>query len=152
MKTEKIIAAGILMICSETGHILLTRRGPDCDNPNVWCAFGGTFEPKDGSPKVTAVREFWEETGCQRSEYALSNSPLYCNSNKFLDFYTYVGIAKNEFAPVQTEQENATYKWFEFSELPEDLHPGFIELVQNKTRTIKKIINDARRGILQTSK
>ena len=88
---KKKIGAGIFAIDKNSGKILLCQRGLDTSFSEMWAVFGGTFEEKDGTPKQTAKREFFEETGCV-VDYKISREPFFLNSNRFIDFYTYLGI------------------------------------------------------------
>lgn len=65
MKTEKVIAAGVLPICKATGRILLVRRGFNQSGSGKWACFGGKFEQDDKDLSETALREFVEESGIE---------------------------------------------------------------------------------------
>jgi 8-oxo-dGTP pyrophosphatase MutT (NUDIX family) len=135
---NKIIGAGILAIDKNTGKILLCRRGLDGGHPNTWATFGGTFEESDGTPKQTAKREFWEETSINDT-YDISIEPFYLNTNKFLDFYTYLGIFKSQ-PEVIINEESLGYGWFDLENIPYNLIPGFNELLDKKGEELKEII------------
>lgn len=99
MKSEKIIAAGILPICIKTGRILLIRRGLNQPQPGTWATFGGKYEEEeDNTPKDIAMREFTEESG-YHGKFKISNKPLDVFDSNHLKFYTFVGLFEEEFMP-----------------------------------------------------
>lgn len=139
MMTKKIIGGGIVAIDRDSGKLLLARRGMDCNEPNTWVPFGGTFEEKDVTPKTTAKREFWEECGVN-VPYKVSKMPFYIDENKFIDFYSYLGIFDEQFK-VTINDESLGYGWFDLDNLPDNLHPGFEKLINEKYDELKSIIN-----------
>ena len=134
----KLIGAGILAIDKQTGRILMCRRGMKTDSPNCWSFFGGTFELKDGIPRNTTIREFKEESGCA-VEYLLSKKPFYVNNDNHLRFYTYIGLFHNKF-PIKLNSENLDFEWFSIDHLPDNLHPGVKEMIDDKKNDIKSFI------------
>lgn len=132
------MGAGIIAVDKKTGRILLGRRGLAGNEPNTWTPFGGTFDDKDNVPKTTAIREFREETGC-KCGFQISKKPIYVFDTNHLRFYTYLGVFENQF-PVKINSENVDYDWFEIDRLPENLHPGFKELLDKNLKKIKFFI------------
>ena len=141
MKTEKIIASGVLPICTKTGRILLIRRGFNQPQPGTWASFGGKFEMgEDRDVKDNAIREFSEESGYS-SKFKISNKPLYVNDDNLLSFYTFVGLFDEEFTPnLELEEEAVDFGWFYLGEFPEELHPGVKEMFEKCKNTIENII------------
>lgn len=141
MKSEKVIAAGVLPICTKTGRILLVRRGFDQPQPGTWATFGGKYEKgEDTSPMDNARREFAEESGYY-GKFKISNKPLDVLDSNHLKFYTYVGLFDEEFTPnLAKEDEAIDYGWFYLEEVPEDLHPGVFEMLEKKKKTLTNII------------
>lgn len=137
----KKIGAGIIAIDKKTGDVLLGRRSSHSSSPETWCPFGGTHEPlKDSSMKITAKREFIEETGLhQEIEYKISKTPFYTQDSPTLTFYTYIGIFDSKF-PVIIDDEHIDYGWFQLDNLPDTLHPGFEDLLLNKKTELEEII------------
>jgi 8-oxo-dGTP pyrophosphatase MutT (NUDIX family) len=137
----KKIGAGILMIDAETGDLLLGRRGfNNTHTANMWAPFGGTWETKDGHPKVTAQREFEEESGIN-VPYTISSSPFYINDDNHLTFYTYLGTVKKKFH-VAISGESLGYGWFPLDKLPHNLLPGFAEMISDNKEKLEKITLD----------
>lgn len=141
MKTEKVIAAGVLPICPKTGRILLIRRGMHQTNPGLWACLGGKFDDSvDKNPKDTGKREFIEESRFS-GKYKISKTPLYVNHNNHMNFYTYLGLFSDEFTPdIEKEKEAMDFGWFYINELPNDLVPGFAETIEKKLKTLQRII------------
>jgi len=137
---QKAIAAGILPICPKTKRVLLCRRGPNGDNPNSWASFGGGFEEgADENPKDAARREFLEESG-YAGEYKLSNTPVYVRDDNHLIYYNYLGVVDEEFIPNLQKDELADYGWFHLKEMPENLHPGFKKMIDEKSDMIWEVL------------
>ena len=141
MDVGKKIAAGVLPICSSTGRILLIQRGMHQSKPGTWACFGGKFEHDvDKSPKETAKREFVEESK-YIGKYNISRLPLYVNRDNHSEFYTYIGIFRDEFIPdIEAAGEAMKYGWFDLENLPDNLLPGFKEAITKKENTVKNII------------
>jgi len=149
METKKI-GAGILAIDKQTGDLLLGRRSMQSDNPGTWSPFGGTFEVKDISTKQTAKREFSEETG-SNINYQISSSPFVVQDTPKVTFYTYIGLFDNKFQP-SIDREHLSFGWFPIDSLPQNLHPGFADLISQKKTELENIIiktkeeNEAQKG------
>lgn len=141
MKTEKIIAAGVLPICKKTGRIMLIRRGLDQSHPGTWATFGGKHEKgEDKTPKDTALREFVEESGYQ-GKLKISSGPLDVYDTNHLLFYTFVGLFDEEFVPdLESAGEAIDYGWFFLGEVPSELHPGVKDMMEDNKQTLENII------------
>ena len=137
--TTKKIGAGILAIDKHSGKILIARRGMNGGYPNTWATFGGTFEESDVNPKQTAKREFFEETGCV-VDYKISREPFFLNSNRFIDFYTYLGVFDGQ-PEIRINEESLSYEWFHIDNLPTNIIPGMREMLDDKMPEIKRLIN-----------
>ena len=131
-----------MVIDKESGKVLLCQRGEDSSFPMTWAVFGGTFEDKDVTPKTTAKREFWEETDIS-SNFLISKEPFYLNSNRFIDFYTYLGITNGQ-PEIKINEESLSFGWFDINHLPEKTIPGFKEMLDDKMMDLKSIINQIR--------
>ena len=141
MKNEKVIAAGVLPICTKTGRVMLIRRGFNQPQPGTWATFGGKYEKgEDLNPKDNAMREFVEESGYY-GKFRISNKPLDVLDSNHLRFYTFVGLFDEEFVPdLEKEEEAIDYGWFYLGEFPEDLHPGVFEMLEKSRKTMENII------------
>lgn len=124
----KKIAAGILPLCVSTGRILLLRRAHDSTYAGSWAPPGGTFDKEDLCPKVTAIREFREETGYDQ-KFKVSKQPWYTDDSNHIVFYTYIGLIEEEFFPkLQGEREEGLesegFMWCYPDNLPKNMLPG----------------------------
>ena len=143
--TNKILGAGIIAIDLSNGKILLGRRGFGGEHENCWSPFGGTFDPTDEHQKVTAEREFREETKCS-VPYKISKTPFDIRNNNHVEFYLYLGLFDSAFE-VQINNENLGYGWFDLDELPDNLLPGFYDTINEKKEELRKIINSHKKQI-----
>lgn len=142
METGKKIAAGIIPIHPPSGRVMMIRRGMHQSCPNTWSFFGGGFEEEDGNPKETAKREFNEESGLNNIKYYISSKPIYVNDNNHLRFYNYIGVFTEQFVPdLEKENEAQDYGWFTLDKLPHNMHPGALELFQQKKYLIQEVID-----------
>ena len=135
---KKKIGAGIFAIDKNSGKILLCKRGLDTSFSEMWAVFGGTFEETDVTPKKTAKREFYEETGSDVNDQ-ISKEPFFINSNRLIDFYTYLGIFNGQ-PEIRINEESLSYGWFDIDNLPKNIIPGLNDMLNEKTPEIKEII------------
>lgn len=140
MNNKKLIAAGILAVDKNTGDILLIKRSLLVPNPNTWAVVGGKKDPEDENTRVAAIREFKEEVQPD-APYSLSKLPFFINENKYLKFYTYLGLFDNKFVPILNE-ENIDYGWFNLDELPDNMLPACKLMFKEKRAELKKFINE----------
>jgi len=147
METGKRIAAGIIPIHPQSGLIMMIQRGKDQSHPSEWSFFGGKFEEEDGNPKVTAKREFKEESGLDNIKYYISSKPIYVNNSNHLRFYNYIGVFTEQFTPdLEREDEAQDYGWFSLDKLPHNMHPGAVEVFNEKMDVIKQVIEFNKNG------
>jgi 8-oxo-dGTP pyrophosphatase MutT (NUDIX family) len=112
-------AAGILYL-SDSGRVLLIRRGDDTpDHPGTWAFPAGHIEEGE-TPLQAARRESKEETG---HEPEADPNPLQ-ESNGFALFVS----REHDFPPVLND-ESTGYVWAKPDDLPAPLHPGVQEAV-----------------------
>ena len=142
---QKIIAAGMLAICPETGRYLILKRRNDVKYPGYWGLPGGFLDEEDGYPKITAIREFKEETK-YKGLIKLSKEPLFVEKSNHLDFYFYVGILPYEFVPdlqgeCKCSPESLDYKWIELDCKNDNIIPTIISTIELKRDLIEKVIN-----------
>jgi 8-oxo-dGTP pyrophosphatase MutT (NUDIX family) len=122
-------AAGAIILAWDTKKILIGQRGIMGDFPMVWGTIGGCLEEGEG-PRTACRREIMEETGYSDRMRLI---PLMECSEPGKDFiyYNFLAIVPWEFEPVKDEENNA-FRWINFNEWPEPLHPGFEKLLNNK--------------------
>ena len=141
MISQKIIAAGVLPVCLSTGRVLLNLRGANQPEPLTWSCWGGKFEEGvDKTPKDCAKREFWEESRCDRL-YTISKDEFYLYDSNQVQFWTYIGVFREEFIPnIEIEKEAQSYGWFELDHLPHPMLGGFEQMLDERMGDLKRII------------
>lgn len=142
---QKKIAAGLFAICPETEKFLLLKRRYDVSYPGMWGFPGGTLDESDGYPKITALREFREETGYD-GPVKISKEVLYIDKKNTCDFYVYVGILPWEFVPdlkgeFEVGQESLDYGWFGVDDRCDEFIEEINIMLDLKKDLIRKIIN-----------
>ena len=135
---QKNIAAGTFVLCPKTGRHLLLKRRCDVVYPGYWGFPGGSFDKEDKQPKVTALREFEEETG-YKGTLTISKEPLIIEKSNFLDFYAYLCIVPEEFIPdlrgersIESGDESENYAWFDLDVKSEKMMPTLLNVLENK--------------------
>jgi len=149
---EKIIAAGIMIVCPETRTQLLLKRRKTSDYANYWTSPGGTFDDEDGNPKTTAIREFKEETGF-KGKLSISNKPIVIEKNNHIDFYLYLGFVTKEFKPdlkgeCFSGQEHQGYAWFDLDFIPDKIMSSNLKAITDKIDIINRSIDKIKKGEL----
>lgn len=140
-------AAGVLPICKTTGRILLCKRGSKISNPNQWANLGGKCNIGE-SPYETAIREFYEESGCILSVKLI---PSYIDEHDDgFKYHNFIGLVDGEFVPkvnkmtVDFDIEIADYKWLTFDELlkfdKDKLHFGIKQIIKKAKEQIENIV------------
>ena len=62
------------------------------------------------------------------------------NSNRFIDFYTYLGVFDGQ-PEIRINEESLSYGWFHIDNLPANIIPGMREMLDDKMPEIKRLIN-----------
>ena len=138
---QRLIGAGILPICYNTGRVLLCKRGEHQSHPLEWATWGGGFEKdQDKTPKDCAKREFWEETRC-KLDYKISNKPIEIVDKNHFKYYIYAGLFKQEWIPdIETEKEASGWGWFDLDNLPENMMDDLAAFFENDMRIVENLI------------
>lgn len=136
---DKTKAAGIILVASSTGRILLSLR-PCWMEPNLgenWSGWGGLSKVGEYSLD-TALRELWEET---KYDGPITLFKTYKDHlpDKNFEYQNYIGVIPEEFTP-ELDLENDGFRWMTMSELysqqkPFKLNPGF-ERCLNETKAM----------------
>jgi 8-oxo-dGTP pyrophosphatase MutT (NUDIX family) len=128
VEAAAISGAGILFV--HDGKILLIYRSADVVDPNLWCGAGGKIEPGE-TPEEAAVREASEEIGYTEDD-TLELIPLYVYNSDKLVFHNFVGLLPRERFRPTLNWESEGYGWFTLDKLPNNLHYGFQEILDDK--------------------
>lgn len=124
-----IRGAGILLVATNSGHILLQHRSPSEESgQETWGNFGGKLQDYEGFAEG-AIREFCEETGFYPSMIDKSKLiPFLQTKNEHVHYVTYLYLVDQEYRFSNLDvQESTGYGWFDVNmELPKlDLFPPF---------------------------
>lgn len=129
-----IRAAGIAMICRETGRALFVRRGPGSDFPGYWHFSGGRLEA-DETPEEAAERETAEEAGgCPHDLPQLLTVAIDADRSdgEVVEYTTFRAECANEFRAV-LNWENTAWCWAPPSDPPQPMHPGCLKALEKMT-------------------
>jgi 8-oxo-dGTP pyrophosphatase MutT (NUDIX family)/GNAT superfamily N-acetyltransferase len=117
--------AGVLLV-DEDGRVFLGRRAEGSAEPGTWSPPGGGVENGEG-PAEAARRELREEFGLE-VEGSL-NGPWTVTRPDGFEFATFLADGSADMVPDMDESEHSDCGWFELSDLPQPLHPGFEALL-----------------------
>lgn len=126
--------AGVIVIASSTGRILLQYRSIHIEQPHTWGNSGGGAIDDGENPKDAAIREFHEESGYS-GKLQIIPINVFKHSSGFR-YYNFIGIVEDEFNPIMDRFETEGFKWCELSNLPSPLHFG-VKYVFNDPKAIK---------------
>lgn len=111
------MGAGILF--KHSNEIFLVKN----KDKGLWCTPGGMCDPKDLTPKDTAVREFREELGMFPG-YAETHKSFMTKNADGIHYVTILMESDTRFEPAKLdEKELEMCKWFHIEELPKDILP-----------------------------
>jgi 8-oxo-dGTP pyrophosphatase MutT (NUDIX family) len=129
-------AAGCLFAAADTRRLLFAHRSYRVQEPNTWGTWGGAIDEGE-SPERGLRREIREETGFTGH---MQTIPLitFKHSSGFC-YYNFLAIVRHEFIP-QLNRETQNFKWVNFGEWPEPLHPGAQFLLRKSGWEIRYIL------------
>jgi 8-oxo-dGTP diphosphatase len=120
---------GINIFVLKDDHILLGKR-KNIYGAGTWGLPGGHLETGEAM-KDTAARELMEETGLRAESFDFSNI---VNDKSRDQHYLQIGFFAHGVSgePVVKEPDRCEeWRWFKFSELPEQLFPPHIKQIEN---------------------
>ena len=133
--------AGILPIARSSGKILLGLRAMGGGHEETWASFGGGAGNKE-TPRQTALREFYEETGFSGK---IGLMPFWIGTsgpskNPKRVYHLFVGIVPTEFEP-KLNMEHSEAKWFTYDEAKKlkNKHPKLDQLFTLADSELKEI-------------
>jgi 8-oxo-dGTP diphosphatase len=119
-------ASGILLVCRETGRVLLAKRAKWMADGGTWSTPGGVADPGEDLVEA-AFREFAEEMGVLLTTSDCEFVTEYQTWNLRRSYTVYVAIVDEEFPVYVDEDETVDAEWFDVDEVLEPdfpLHPG----------------------------
>lgn len=132
-------SAGCIIVAEDTGRWCLQQRSDTVSDPGVWSTWGGGVEP--GETLEQAVRRELAEEGGYVG--ALTLEPLHSNAQ----YATFIGRVPHEFEP-RINQESKDWCWVNQDQLPEPLHPGLEQALNENFADGKK---PGRKGLAKRS-
>ncbi len=118
--------ACVLFYCPDDKSILLLKRSSEVNEPGTWGLPGGHLQ-KGEFPAQGAIRELYEELGFVPSpdDIISSGHIEMSGTGKCVIFVTAItGSAKKDWdEKIKLNWEHEDYKWFETSNIPNNLHP-----------------------------
>lgn len=117
-------AAGLLLVCRETGRVLLNKRANWMKEGGTWSTPGGVADREDENDlRVTAFREFAEEMGVWLDFGDCEFVTDYTSYDLRRSYTVYVATVDWEFDCYVDEKETVDYGWFTVEEaLEENVH------------------------------
>lgn len=135
-------AAGILPYCKSTQRYCIFLRSDKIGfHPKTWSTVGGKVDTNETNKfKTAALREMCEETKyCENIKLKL----LYIFRDDNFVYRTYLGYVNEEFKTI-LNWENDKATWVTLNEMisHENLHPGFLEMLNNRDamKTLESLI------------
>lgn len=131
--------AGCLILAKETERFLLILRSNLVAAPLTWSLPGGKIDGGE-RPGHAARREVGEEIGLDLGKKHLFLIHINDVHAPRFRFYTFAVMVPREFEPI-LNWESLEYKWCSRDELPEPLHWGVRQTLENRKviRALKKL-------------
>jgi ADP-ribose pyrophosphatase YjhB (NUDIX family) len=130
-----MVGAAILVV-DEKNRLLLMKRS----DSGFWGPPGGAVEPGE-VVEDAAKRETFEETGleiCEMSHFGVFSGPelyyKYPNGDEVYNV-TIVYLSNNWRGDVKINDEHTEWRWFEVSEIPENISPPIKPVIEKFKNT-----------------
>lgn len=137
--------AGLIIMCSTTGRILLPLRSEQVEQPHTWGTWGGAID--DGEdPKAAAVREMREESGIKIDPRSVTK--LFVFRKGSFTYTTFLAMVDVEFKP-RLDQETERAEWFAPDDLPRPLHFGLRAVLDDSKA--RSVIDGAKKSVIGTT-
>jgi 8-oxo-dGTP pyrophosphatase MutT (NUDIX family) len=119
--------AGCLFVALDTGRILFSHRSRSVEEPGTYGTWGGAMDSEE-TPGEAALREALEE-GAEGGVEAVIPVSVFDKPGVFA-YYNFLVLVPHEFEPYLTG-ETQGFRWVEFGDWPEPLHPGVANLLRD---------------------
>lgn len=121
------LAAGVLVLCTETNKILLLLRSSEGTGGNTWNLVSGGIDEGESVLKGLK-REVTEEMSINPDIIDYKFIHKEDGLHNTLEFHYYEGFTNSEFIP-KLDHENTDYGWFSKEELPSPLFPNIMDKI-----------------------
>lgn len=115
------MSVGALILARDSNKLLLGKRGPTIEDPNVWGTFGGGVDATE-SLKGALARELQEEAG-YFGPFEIQPLYTYCDRETGFRYFNHLAVVPTQFVP-KLNFETSEVKWFDWGSHPSPLHPG----------------------------
>lgn len=120
--------AGVLIMSSETGRLLLPYRSTKVQEPHTWGTWGGAIDEGEDAAQA-AIREMREEGGVRLNPTSMEL--LYEFRDGDFRYTTFLAIVGREFR-ARLDKETESARWFELDGLPKRLHFGLRAITEDR--------------------
>lgn len=128
-------AGGVLVYCSTTNRYLILLRSIYVLEPFTWGIISGKVDDTDVNIEEAVRREAIEEAGIYLPELI----PSYVFKRPNFEFHNFIAIVDEEFGP-RLNWENMDYAWVSLENMPNNIHFGLKELIENED--LPKLVGD----------
>lgn len=138
--------AGLIILCSSTGRVLLPLRSGSVEQPHTWGTWGGAINEGE-DPRTAALRELREEAGVKINPSTLTK--LFVFTKGTFRYTTFLAEVNSEFKP-KLDWETERAEWFELDSLPTALHFGLRAILDDSKamRLLRRRVRDIRAKII----
>lgn len=134
--------AGLIIMCSATGRVLLPFRSAQVEQPHTWGTWGGAIDEGE-DPKTAATREMREESGIRIDPRSVTK--LFVFRKGTFTYTTFLALVAEEFKP-RLDMETERAEWFALDSLPSPLHFGLRAVLDDSKA--RAVIETAQQSVL----
>ena len=137
--------AGLIILCSSTGRVLLPLRSGSVEQPHTWGTWGGAINEGE-DPRTAALRELREEAGVKINPSTLTK--LFVFTKGTFRYTTFLAEVNSEFKP-KLDWETERAEWFALDSLPSPLHFGLRSVLDDSKA--RALIESAQKSVSITT-
>ena len=137
--------AGLIILCSSTGRVLLPLRSGSVEQPHTWGTWGGAINEGE-DPRTAALRELREEAGVKINPSTLTK--LFVFTKGTFRYTTFLAEVNSEFKP-KLDWETERAEWFALDSLPSPLHFGLRSVLDDSKA--RALIESAQQSVSITT-
>lgn len=125
-------AAGCIFLAQDTGRFCIAHRSQAVLEPGTWGTWGGAIDSGE-DPAEAVRREVAEEAGYTGPMKLIPLMVFQAPGGTF-QYHNFLAVVPAEFDP-RLDWETQDYRWVEWGEWPEPLHPGMRALLADGAST-----------------